>query len=1167
MVPHVKRALYISTLILVLLGGASALGADALQQPVGQSAKHGKRRHRAHLRHHRAHRGRHRAHHPRRHRAHRGHKPGAVIHRPRFRSEANATAVLLGDTVVEWQHDLLPAGQAEAFQLTASSSGLAGAVHVYISSGSAAGTLIAGLYSADSGHPGTLLSTGSTPAPRAGTWATLSLTPAQLVAGRRYWLAILGEGGKLRYRDRSRGPCPSVTSADRSLDALPASWSTARAYSDCPVSAYVTAVPSPAPSAGLGPGLGLGLAGAPPPTSSPLEEPPAPPAPPAPLTAPLAIAPSAISGSAVQGQVLTASSGSWTGSPDSYAYQWERCSSSGEDCSEIDAATETSYKLASGDVGSTLRVVVTAENSVGSTEAASEPTAVVTSPPPAPKNTALPAISGSAVEGQTLTSTTGSWTGSPTYTRHWEDCDSSGNDCSDITGATGTSYQLSAGDVGHTIRVAVTASNPGGSTTARSAQTAKVTAIAPTNTALPAISGSAVEGQTLTSTTGSWTGSPTYTRRWEDCDGSGSDCSDIAGATGSTYKLASTDVGHTIRLRVKASNSAGSSEASSEPTSAVTAPPHTPTNTTPPVVSGPAEAGQTLTSSTGTWTSAPTEFSYQWQQCEASGNGCANISGAEGSTYVLASRDVGHTVRAVVTATNAGGSAAAPSAVTATVTGPPPGAQIYVSQAGSGSQSGAGGCSNAHSLSWLNSGGNWGAGSGEVAPGTTVELCGTFTEPLETKGNGSSGRPITIAFMTNAKLAEPSCPGTGCLNVANSSEYITVDGGTNGIIENTDRGTHKQQGEAATVGIYAWGCKHCSFENLEVANLYVAEQGDATSNTEIRGIVVTGGEIEDIAIDHDVLHDIGWAVVVSLTGKSNHVDVEHDVLYHDSHGVAMTAGGSGDSLGPAIVAHDHFYADGVWSAAPGTNHMDALHCYSGGAGVHWSGGLFVYDNTFTMEGEYGVTADAYVEGTTGPECGDSTSNFWEFNNVMTGKGAGPLFALNNGLLSPYSGEDHIFNNTLIGNKTSEGVCLPLGGVPSSTSANVQYKNNIATTCQTLINVERAKLASGGLDYNLYANSGGTNTAFVCNGAGYYPSEFSAYKTCTGQESHSIATSTAKLSMTETAGVLGKPEAGSEAIGHGTNLTSLCGQTPEEALCKNIDGEPRPTTGAWNIGAY
>jgi hypothetical protein len=39
------------------------------------------------------------------------------------------------------------------------------------------------------------------------------------------------------------------------------------------------------------------------------------------------------------------------------------------------------------------------------------------------------------------------------------------------------------------------------------------------------------------------------------------------------------------------------------------------------------------------------------------------------------------------------------------------------------------------------------------------------------------------------------------------------------------------------------------------------------------------------------------------------------------------------------------------------------------------------------------------------------------------------------------------------------------------------------------------------------------------------------------------------------------------VGHGEDLTSLCSQTPRRALCRNIAGEARPTTGAWNIGAY
>jgi hypothetical protein len=69
------------------------------------------------------------------------------------------------------------------------------------------------------------------------------------------------------------------------------------------------------------------------------------------------------------------------------------------------------------------------------------------------------------------------------------------------------------------------------------------------------------------------------------------------------------------------------------------------------------------------------------------------------------------------------------------------------------------------------------------------------------------------------------------------------------------------------------------------------------------------------------------------------------------------------------------------------------------------------------------------------------------------------------------------------------------------------------------------------------------------------------------EEQSITAGEAKLNLKEAVAELGKPESGSDAIGHGTNLTSLCPETPEEALCKNIKGEARPGSGAWNIGAY
>ncbi|MGE5275014.1 MAG: S8 family serine peptidase, partial [Verrucomicrobiota bacterium] len=82
----------------------------------------------------------------------------------------------------------------------------------------------------------------------------------------------------------------------------------------------------------------------------------------------------AISGSAVVGQTLQASTGTWTNSPTSYGYQWQRCDSSGANCPAISGATLSSYLVVSADVGSTLRVEVTASNSLGSGTATSTQT-------------------------------------------------------------------------------------------------------------------------------------------------------------------------------------------------------------------------------------------------------------------------------------------------------------------------------------------------------------------------------------------------------------------------------------------------------------------------------------------------------------------------------------------------------------------------------------------------------------------------------------------------------------------------------------------------------------------------------------------------------------------------------------------------------------------------
>ncbi len=376
-----------------------------------------------------------------------------------------------------------------------------------------------------------------------------------------------------------------------------------------------------------------------------------------------------VSGTAEDGHTLSASTGSWAGTePFSYAYQWELCNSSGEGCANISGATASTYALGPGDVGDTLRVVVTAKNSVGSTGATSAASGVVAAIPPS--NTAPPTISGTLVDGQTLTAATGSWSGSPplSYAYQWELCNSSGEGCGSISGATSATYTLGHADVGGTLRVKVTASNPGGSASSTSAASGVVAALAPSNTALPVISGTARDGQTLSASTGEWEGTPSlsYAYQWELCNSSGESCASIAGATSATYTLEHADVGGTLRVMVVASNVAGSAHATSLASGVVAA--LAPSNTAPPTISGTAQEGQTLSAGTGEWAGTPPfSYAYQWERCNPFGEACLGIGGATSASYTVGAADVGSTLRVTVTASNAAGSASAASAATGVV--------------------------------------------------------------------------------------------------------------------------------------------------------------------------------------------------------------------------------------------------------------------------------------------------------------------------------------------------------------------------------------------------------------------------------------------------------------------------------------------------------------------
>jgi hypothetical protein len=193
--------------------------------------------------------------------------------------------------------------------------------------------------------------------------------------------------------------------------------------------------------------------------------------------APTNTAPPTVSGTTTVGQTLTASTGTWTGSPTSYSYAWLRCDGSGGSCVAVTGATDKTHTLVAADRGHTMRVRVTATNADGSGSAESSATNVVAaaSGGSAPKNTALPTISGTPKVGEQLTASPGSWSGNPTgYRYQWQQCDADVLFCTDVIGATGSTYGVRTADLGFRLRVEVTARNAAGTGTARSAPSAIV---------------------------------------------------------------------------------------------------------------------------------------------------------------------------------------------------------------------------------------------------------------------------------------------------------------------------------------------------------------------------------------------------------------------------------------------------------------------------------------------------------------------------------------------------------------------------------------------------------------------------------------------------------------------------------------------------------------------
>ncbi len=470
---------------------------------------------------------------------------------------------------------------------------------------------------------------------------------------------------------------------------------------------------------------------------------------------------------------------------------------------------------------------------------------------------------------------------------------------------------------------------------------------------------------------------------------------------------------------------------------------------------------------------------------------------------------------------------------------------IYLAQNAAGSGNGAS-CSSAYAVSWFNNSGNWGSGTAKIGPGTTVHLCGTINAPsgadsfLRFQGSGTSGNPITLLWETGAIVQSPVFSAAHGGIDLNGKSWVVLNGGTNGIIQNTANGTNLSNRSASTlVGNFG---NNTTIENLSMLNVYVHTNGDGNGDSSY-GMYIRGASNTHIGPNNTMTQGDVCLLFIWDGGESNLV-IDGNHFSGCNQDIEMGTANNGTTSFTNVTVSNNDATNWVNWDEPGNGyHHNFFHPFTNRAGSSLVGNLYIYGNN--VHGDIGQHSTSFI--------------FIENNNGGTGGSMGTWYIFNNlfhktnhvgtggsGLVAVLSDNGFLLNNTFLDDDTSSNSYVAFHPYGRGWTA----ENNIYKQNGYFVTADQSPITANS---NVYYSPGQSQPwAYVRS----YASSISAWRSACGCDAASVTTNPNLNSDMTLA-------SGSPAIGFGMNLTNL----GIAALDKDKAGKTRPSTGAWDAGAY